>query len=259
MTTQKSFPINTLQHRWSNGTFHDHPGREWSPGCKVLILKHFVLLVAAPRGQNGRSVPLFRGAQRPVDSLGTFLSNILLTPCPLSCYFLPSARYRVPRSVAAIPAKWNNTKGRIRKHIMAELPSKLKLLKAEALALEKVTSGKTIKDLAEEYRMTPGAVSTHLSIAEKSGIVERLEAKILERLVPRALALLEEQILRGNVKAATDVLFGVGVLSRDRKFDPVSGGLEMLAAIRTVPRPNAEIIQRHDDGAELHGEGHEEQ
>ena len=94
---------------------------------------------------------------------------------------------------------------------------KAALVKAELLAVEKLTSGSTIKDLAKQYDMSPGAVSTALALADRNGFYERAENLILNRLVSPALAVYEDRILRGDLEAARDVLFGMGILSKTPK------------------------------------------
>lgn len=143
------------------------------------------------------------------------------------------------------------------------LPQKAALVKAELLAVEKLTSGSTIKELAKQYDMSPSAVSTALQLADKNGFYERAEGLILSRLVSPALAVYEDRILRGDLEAARDILFGTGILSKTPKT--VENGAEALsieayrivrAARQSSPEVfNAEVVQRNDNGPELHSEG----
>jgi hypothetical protein len=140
---------------------------------------------------------------------------------------------------------------------------KAALVKAELLAMEKLTGGSTIKELAKQYDMSPGAVSNALALADKNGFYERAEGLILSRLVSPALAVYEDRILRGDLEAARDILFGTGILSKAPKVD--TGGAEALSieAYRIVRAArqsnngvfNAEVVERHDNGSTVHREG----
>lgn len=145
------------------------------------------------------------------------------------------------------------------------VPRKAALVKAELLAVEKLTSGKSIKEIAEQYDMSPGAVSNALSLADKNNFYERAQSLIMSRLVSPSLAVYEDRILRGDLEAARDILFGTGILSKTPKI--ADSGAEALsieayrivrAARQSSPEVfNAEVVQRHDNGTELHREGGE--
>lgn len=146
---------------------------------------------------------------------------------------------------------------------MSTPAKKAALVKAELLAVEKLTSGSTIKDLAKQYDMSSGAVSNALALADRNGFYERAEGLILGRLVSPALAVYEDRILRGDLEAARDVLFGMGILSKA----PKAGGegaealsIEAYRIVRAARQTNgsvfdATLVQRHDDGAAVHSEG----
>jgi len=143
-------------------------------------------------------------------------------------------------------------------------PRKAALVKAELLAVEKLTSGSTIKELAEQYDMSPKAVSTALSLADRNGFYDRAQSLIMSRLVSPSLAVYEERILRGDLEAARDILFGTGILSKTPKVAESGEALSIeayrivRAARQSSPEVfNAEIVQRHDNGPELHSESGE--
>lgn len=144
------------------------------------------------------------------------------------------------------------------------MANKAAIVKAELLAVEKLTSGKTIRDIARDYDMSPGAVSNALALADKNGFYDRAQGLILSRLVSPALAVYEDRILRGDLEAARDILFGTGILSKTPK--PSEGAealsIEAYRIVRAarVSSPevfNAEVVQRHDNGPEFHREGAE--
>ncbi len=145
------------------------------------------------------------------------------------------------------------------------VPRKAELVKAELLAVEKLTSGATIKELAKEYDMSPGSVSKALQLADRNGFYERAEGLILSRLVSPALAVYEDRILRGDLEAARDILFGTGILSKTPKTPDTGAEALSIEAYRIVRAArqsspevfNAEVVQRHDNGTELHREGGE--
>lgn len=140
-----------------------------------------------------------------------------------------------------------------------------KLVKAELLAVEKLTSGKTIKDIAKAYDMSPKAVSNALSLADRNGFYDRAQSLIMERLVSPSLAVYEDRILRGDLEAARDILFGTGILSKTPKANDSGAEALSIEAYRIVRAArqsspevfNAEVVQRHDNGPELHREGPE--
>jgi DNA-binding Lrp family transcriptional regulator len=74
--------------------------------------------------------------------------------------------------------------------------------------------GKTIHELAESYNLSNSQVQNRLNQADQLGMTEKFRELLLCRLVPPALAVYEARILGGDLDAARDMLFGLGVLTK---------------------------------------------
>ena len=75
--------------------------------------------------------------------------------------------------------------------------------------------GASIADLQKKYSRSRSSVHRLLRDARQSSeLIEYARGMALERLVPLALAVYEKALLEGDVKVATNVLFGTGVLGR---------------------------------------------
>lgn len=96
-----------------------------------------------------------------------------------------------------------------------------KELQALAMLTERVL-GKSIKEVAEQFRVSPATVHDRLALARESGVLPQAKLMLLERLLPRALtvyiaAMDQQPVSEESVKAARDVLFGLGVLEKQTK------------------------------------------
>lgn len=136
-------------------------------------------------------------------------------------------------------------------------PTKSDLLRAELIAVDKLTSGMTVSELSAKYSLSPKAIRTSLSTAEREGFVERAQALIYERLISPALALYEQKILTGDLSAARDILFGMEILGAKKSLPSDVLSIEAYRLIRAKKQEftDAEVLERHDGGAELHREG----
>ena len=75
--------------------------------------------------------------------------------------------------------------------------------------------GASIADLQKKYSRSRSSVHRLLRDARQSSeLIDHARGMVLERLVPLALAVYEKALLAGDVKVATNVLFGTGVLGR---------------------------------------------
>ena len=80
--------------------------------------------------------------------------------------------------------------------------------------------GASIADLQKKYSRSRSSVHRLLRDARQSSeLIEYARGMVLERLVPLALAVYEKALLDGDVKVATAVLTGTGVLGRTAQED----------------------------------------
>jgi DNA-binding Lrp family transcriptional regulator len=101
-------------------------------------------------------------------------------------------------------------------------------LRGALIAVERAM-GVPLKDLAEKYKVSPAGVKRYLDQAEESGLVEHFRSLIYERLMGKALAVYEAKLEMGDLDAARDVVFGLGVLQKN----PVKPG-DMAKAIDSL-------------------------
>lgn len=87
-----------------------------------------------------------------------------------------------------------------------------------AAVVQRVALGKTIAEIAAEFRLSPRTVRERLQLARESGILQQAQVIILEKLVPLAVAAYAHALQNESgdaelrLKAAKDVLFGAGAL-----------------------------------------------
>ena len=86
--------------------------------------------------------------------------------------------------------------------------------RAPLVAIERVL-GASVKEIASRYAISTDTVLHDLERAEKDNFYAHFERLVLNQLVPRALAVYQGKLEEGDLAAARDVLFGMGVLRRD--------------------------------------------
>ena len=103
---------------------------------------------------------------------------------------------------------------------MAKLPAspgknnaKVGELRAALMAIE-AAMGRSVKDIATKYQVSPLTVRKDLSLAAESGFIDHYKALAHEGLVPTSLAVYEAHLQMGNLEAARDILYGLGVLQK---------------------------------------------
>ena len=80
--------------------------------------------------------------------------------------------------------------------------------------------GASIADHQKKYQRSRSTVHRLLRDARQSSeLIDHARGMVLERLVPLALAVYEKALLEGDVKVATAVLTGTGVLGRTAQED----------------------------------------
>jgi DNA-binding Lrp family transcriptional regulator len=69
----------------------------------------------------------------------------------------------------------------------------------------------SIKDIAEQYRISPSNVKEYLSLAEEEGFVEHYRKMMYDRLGAKVLAVYDAHLDQGNLQAARDIATGLGI------------------------------------------------
>ncbi len=120
--------------------------------------------------------------------------------------------------------------------------------------------GMPLKEIAAKYNVTLPEVRKGLSEAQKAGVLEAIEAGVFQDIMPKALAVLESHLDRGESLKAVELamaLFG----AIKSKTQPAKGSIEVslpdnravgivaLDQIRQERIINATQRERHDDGA----------
>lgn len=102
-------------------------------------------------------------------------------------------------------------------------PTRLRKDEQQALAKAvqlRVILGKSQEEIAEEFRLTIGQVKAKLREARKDGGArDAAELLVLNRLLPKAVAVFDaalngEEMAKGTIEVAKDVLFGSGTLKK---------------------------------------------
>lgn len=134
-----------------------------------------------------------------------------------------------------------------------------RLRKDEQAALAKAVQlrailGKSQEEIAEEFRLTIPQVKAKLREARKDGgAKDAAELLVLNRLLPKAVAVFDaalngEEVLKGTIEVAKDVLFGAAVL---KKKDEVSVTHTMSPLDAYRQEREARIAQANVIDAEL--------
>ena len=119
------------------------------------------------------------------------------------------------------------------KHSVQAQNRKIEHLRGSLIAIERAM-GVSIKDLAAKYSCSPGAVKRYLDQAAQTGLVEHFRALLFERLMGKALAVYEARIELGDLEAARDMVFGLGVLQKNPQTDKPQKVIDSLAEYRAL-------------------------
>lgn len=111
-----------------------------------------------------------------------------------------------------------------RPHHLTMRPSpqkdRLRALQGAVMTVEK-TLGASLKEIASTWGVSTGYVNSRLEEVSNAGFAQAFERALLERMVPQALAVYEAALGAGDLDAARDLLFGLGILRKDGK--PLAG------------------------------------
>lgn len=87
--------------------------------------------------------------------------------------------------------------------------------RATVFAMERI-KGKTLTEIAEAYNCHPDTVVVYTKRARDRGLVIGFARELIQdKLLPLTLAVYERHLMEGNLEAAQDILFGMGILQRN--------------------------------------------
>ena len=153
-------------------------------------------------------------------------------------------------------------RGGLKKHIMARkygqgtLPNKARLnqqekdLQTQAMVVARVSESKTYEQLALMFGVDRRTVAKRLENARAAQFAQLAQEIINERMLPKALAVLEQELENGNYEAAKDLLFGAQVFQKGGKavIEHVTSHSPTLDSIRRerAKAIEAEIVKIED-------------
>lgn len=108
---------------------------------------------------------------------------------------------------------------------------KVEALRAGLIAIERAM-GKSIKDLAAEYSISAAQVRRYLSSGEAEAMAEHYRALAYDRLAGKVMAVYEARLDLGDLEAARDLAFGLGILHKDPSKAQKDRVIETLDAYR---------------------------
>lgn len=83
--------------------------------------------------------------------------------------------------------------------------------------------GASTEQIARKYRLTTETTDKYLKEAAEYHFVEAFQGAIASQLGPLALAVYEQHLLGGNLEAARDILFGLGILGAEKNASSTEG------------------------------------
>jgi DNA-binding Lrp family transcriptional regulator len=142
-----------------------------------------------------------------------------------------------------MPPSFNNPdKGRL-------LRKEDKDARALVFMLERI-KGKTLNQIAADYDCSQSTVRNYVDRARREGlIINQARDLIQSKLLPLTLAVYEAHLNEGNLEAAQDILYGLGVLQKNSTIKHESSPDETLdvfrdrllnardAAVTVIPSP----------------------
>lgn len=98
-------------------------------------------------------------------------------------------------------------------------------------ALELKILGKSFREIGRLFNVSGQTAKKWVKAAQEGEQLKRAQGIVGMRLVPKALAVYDQQLERGDLEAARDILFGAGILSKSQKVT-VTQELDPLEAFR---------------------------
>jgi hypothetical protein len=143
-----------------------------------------------------------------------------------------------------------------RKYGQGTLPNKAKLKKEEkdlqtqAMVVARVSESKTYEQLALMFGVSRETVKKRLADARAQQFAALSQEIIAERMLPKALTVLEQELEKGNYEAAKDLLFGLQVYQKGGKavIEHVTSNSPTLESIRRerAKAIEAEVVKVED-------------
>lgn len=91
--------------------------------------------------------------------------------------------------------------------------------------------GRSIREIAKLFEVSHGTAHRWVKEAQQTEQLKKAKGIVGERLIPKALAVYDQKLEEGDLEAARDILFGVGVLSKQQKIE-VTREMDPLEAFR---------------------------
>jgi transposase-like protein len=104
-------------------------------------------------------------------------------------------------------------------------------IKAEAMLAHRA-AGASYREIAEIFEMSDLTARKWVDRAKQAESLGRAKGIVGARLVPKAIAVYDQQLDAGNLEAARDILFGAGVLLKQAKMEVSAEAVDPLAAFR---------------------------
>lgn len=114
----------------------------------------------------------------------------------------------------APPSPVDGPKGNAHRRGRAVLAKGEKSLQGAAMLARRVMLNQSQEEIARQFNVSIGSVQKRLSEAKQDSMVELAKEIIAEKMLPKALGILDAQLNEGNYEAAKDVLFGSHALSK---------------------------------------------
>lgn len=107
-----------------------------------------------------------------------------------------------------------------------------KKVQAVAALARRTLLNETMEEIAQHFQMNRHAVASRLQLARTMDLTQLARDLIVERLVPKAIAVVDHHLNEGSYEAAKDVLFGTGGLQKSSKSEVHHSTTPTLDAIR---------------------------
>lgn len=116
----------------------------------------------------------------------------------------------------------------------AQLNKQEKELQGQAMLVRRISENLNYTEIARIFGVSRGAVQERLAMARATEFTQLAQEIISERMLPKALAVLEAELEAGNYEAAKDLLFGSQVYQKGGKatIEHVTSNSPTLEQIR---------------------------
>jgi DNA-binding Lrp family transcriptional regulator len=123
-------------------------------------------------------------------------------------------------------------------HSVEATNKKVQQLRGALVAVERAM-GVPLSEIAKKYHISTETAKRYLDTAQEAGFIEHFRALIYERLVGKAMAVYEAKLEMGDLEAARDIAFGLGVLNKNPgKGTSEPKPIDTLAAYRAERMKN---------------------